>query len=191
MLVLDFVNIVDSSTFAALRALIVVDIIFESYEKFPKTIEDLKNNCKDGSEGSCLSWFQEYIQYKEMLLFPERNVTVLVPTYIDLEVYDLIETKQFAPDLPGYQFQLLGFWEALYKQLEEKPDINVLNCVIPFWMFFPRLRPALTKVIVLFPSNQIDSILRDYRFFMKALSEHSDFGTFIPEFVLVIAFDPT
>uniref|UniRef100_A0A914YL59 PI3K/PI4K catalytic domain-containing protein n=1 Tax=Panagrolaimus superbus TaxID=310955 RepID=A0A914YL59_9BILA len=58
-------------------------------------------------------------------------------------------------------------------------------------MFFPRLRPALTKVIVLFPSNQIDSILRDYRFFMKALSEHSDFGTFIPEFVLVIAFDPT
>ena len=104
-LVLDFVNTIDIAKLSALRALVVVDIIFDNYPSFPQSILNLRNLCKNGHNGSCLEWFMGYIEYKEALQFPERSDRAEVPMFLSTEVTELVSNK-FAPDLPGYHFQV-------------------------------------------------------------------------------------
>uniref|UniRef100_A0AC34R4Y1 Non-specific serine/threonine protein kinase n=1 Tax=Panagrolaimus sp. JU765 TaxID=591449 RepID=A0AC34R4Y1_9BILA len=186
-LVVRFLRLLDDDILPVFKSAVLVDILKEFSSTFPKTCE-LLQSIKIPDADSAENGQPSIIFLKRYTDFVFSDYATEPPSFLMDGVDSMINGDYEVSD---YQTQLFGFWELIRRHLENQLDNNAFGYLIPFWMFFPRLRPVLTRILVLFSSETVDAVLKDHRYFVSVFTKQENFNFLVVTLTPMLLYDST
>uniref|UniRef100_A0A7E4VXJ7 non-specific serine/threonine protein kinase n=1 Tax=Panagrellus redivivus TaxID=6233 RepID=A0A7E4VXJ7_PANRE len=159
-LLIEFYKVLPDSGLEVLKVLVIADLLVKS-GKFDSTVAKLADFDMPESRGY---WHHARDGYSAKT----------VPAFVKDDVARFLQSNYF--ELDEFGSQLTAFWLELRRQLlnnEKLRNDRILRMVLQFWMFFPRLRPRIADIWIVFPENVANKALRDYQTFAHFVPDQS------------------